>query len=287
MITKIVNYNIQYGVGQDGVYNLQRIIDTLKGQDIICLQEVTTHWHSCEYDHQPDVFAKALNLFTAYAPGFEVDSSHLDVAGKVVNQRRAFGNMVLSKWPIAYSRCYSLPRPSTVVPQEFFPRIDIPRSVLETVIDVNGCPIRVITTHLSHLPGKQRQSQVAVLNSLCESLPTEAPLWSDDPILSTWTEGISAPPIPGMTLLMGDFNFEPNETEYRQMTSGDGSFVDAWSMVHKTADRPVTCIEPNGNRLKLDYLFLSENAKKKIRSFFVDQDNISSDHFPLFFEFEL
>jgi endonuclease/exonuclease/phosphatase family metal-dependent hydrolase len=41
MVLRFATYNIQYGVGQDGRYDLDRVIEELKDQDVICLQEVT------------------------------------------------------------------------------------------------------------------------------------------------------------------------------------------------------------------------------------------------------
>jgi len=38
---KVVTYNIQYGIGLDGRYDLGRIIDAVRGADVIALQEVT------------------------------------------------------------------------------------------------------------------------------------------------------------------------------------------------------------------------------------------------------
>ena len=38
---KLVTYNIQYGIGLDGQYDLGRIADAVRGADVIALQEVT------------------------------------------------------------------------------------------------------------------------------------------------------------------------------------------------------------------------------------------------------
>jgi len=41
---KLVSYNIQYGRGRDGVFDLQRIVDAIAGADVIALQEVERYW---------------------------------------------------------------------------------------------------------------------------------------------------------------------------------------------------------------------------------------------------
>ena len=37
---KLVTYNIQYSLGKDGNYELERIVEAVHGADIIALQEV-------------------------------------------------------------------------------------------------------------------------------------------------------------------------------------------------------------------------------------------------------
>ena len=38
---RLVTYNIRYGVGLDGKYDIGRIADAVRGADVIALQEVT------------------------------------------------------------------------------------------------------------------------------------------------------------------------------------------------------------------------------------------------------
>ena len=169
MPLKLATYNIQFGYGQDMAYDLARISQAVTGQDIVCLQEVTKNWQACNNDDQPAIIADALGAYAAYAPGFEVGQTSLGPDGKPDNRPRAFGNMVLSRWPILYSRAHSLPR-TPVRPEEvpvgFYPLVDLPRTALETVIDVPGSPLRVFSIHLSHLPGAQRRAQIQALHDL-------------------------------------------------------------------------------------------------------------------------
>ena len=88
MTVKLASYNIQFGYGQDHAYNLGRIIETVRGQDIICLQEVTTNWQACNGDDQPEKIASALEMYSVFAPGFEVDVGGKDADGKPLNKRR-------------------------------------------------------------------------------------------------------------------------------------------------------------------------------------------------------
>lgn len=291
MIVKFATYNIQYGVGQDNCYDLSRIVETIKDQDIVCLQEVTTNWRACEGDNQPEKLASALNRYMAYAPGFEVDLSSKSNSGQVTNARLGFGNMVLSRWPILYSRAHSLPRPAAAVEESFYPLVDLPRVALEAIINVNGRALRFISTHLSHLPGNQRLTQINALKTLVTTLPNETQLWDDDPQLSVYTDGLKAPPIPESSLIAGDFNFEENGIDYAEMmkplTNTNDVLIDAWSSSKTRLSKEGTCLEYDGRFSRLDYLFMTPDLNGCVASANSDQNNLSSDHFPLFFELEL
>lgn len=63
MTMKLVTYNIHYGKGQDGRFDLKRIADAVRGADIIGLQEVDLYWQrSGGLDQASDLAA----LFPAY-----------------------------------------------------------------------------------------------------------------------------------------------------------------------------------------------------------------------------
>jgi endonuclease/exonuclease/phosphatase family metal-dependent hydrolase len=291
MKVKFATYNIQYGVGQDSCYDLSRIVDTLKEQDIICLQEATTNWRVCENDNQPEVLAAELNLYMAYAPGFEVDCGSKDDRGIITNMRRRFGNMVLSRWPILYSRTHSLPRPATEISADFYPFVDLPRVALEAVININGNFVRFISVHLSHLPGEQRIAQINTLKALATTLPSEMHLWDDDPQLSVYTDGMKAPFIPQATLIAGDFNFEADSDDYAEMMKPlkgtSDALIDAWLSSKKRLSDESTCLEYDGQFSRLDYLFMTPDLQGCVMTANSDQKNLSSDHFPLFFELDL
>jgi endonuclease/exonuclease/phosphatase family metal-dependent hydrolase len=291
MVLRFATYNIQYGVGQDGCYNLARIIEAVEGLDIICLQEVTTNWRLCNHDNQPHLLSQALNLYGVYAPAYELGASRRGPDGKISNARRGFGNMVLSRWPIVYSRPHALPRPWTEVPPEFHPSVDFPRTALEVVIDIDGRFLRVISVHLSQLPGAQRQAQIVELQRLVQRLPDEALLWEDDPRIQAWSEDLAAPEVPCTTLLSGDFNFEPESAEYTNMSvplAGEGpALLDAWVASDRRDGNGRSCLETDGRLSRLDYLFVTPDLKGKLRSASVDQAIKASDHFPVTFTIEI
>jgi endonuclease/exonuclease/phosphatase family metal-dependent hydrolase len=284
LAVKFATYNIQYGYGQDGVYDLSRIADGISGSDIICLQEVTTNWPVCNGDDQPTMLMDALNMYGVYAPAFEIDGSQPDENGRIIHRRGGFGNMVLSRWPIYYSRAHSLPRPKTEIPAELRPRIDFPRLALETMIVADGVPLRVISLHLSHLPGGQRQAQISALENLVASLPQEAAMWDDHPSIAAWSGGHPAPPVPATTLMFGDYNFEPQDPEYSQITN---FMIDGWKESATRLSDDASCTHKDGRISRLDYLFATSDMKRKIEMANVDQENKSSDHFPVYFTIEV
>lgn len=292
MEVRFTTYNIQFGIGQDGHYDLGRTVDAVGDADIVCLQEVTTHWERCGGDHQPDLLSSALNMYSVFAGGFELGSKQRDPAGRVDNRRRAFGNMILSRWPVVYSRCHSLGRSPTDIPPDFSnPRMDLPRCVLEGVVDVPGFPVRVMSVHLSHLPGGQRLEQIDGLRALLTLLPAEAPLWEKpDPMIQPWTQGAHAPPMVVQTIFAGDFNFEPTDPEYRAMLrpEGDAHLMDGWRLAN-TGDRAhaATCVDVDGSTLTLDYVFLTSGMADAVVGTRVREDITASDHFPLVFDLDL
>lgn len=291
MQINFMSYNIQYGMGQDWKYDLSRTIEVIKDQDIVCLQEVTTNWPVCNREDQPVLLSEGCNKYTIYAPGFDVDDSHTNADGTIVNSRRGFGNMILSRWPILYSRAHSLPRVPVEIPPEFFPGVDFPRVALEAVIDVDGHLIRVISVHLSHLPGAQREGQIDVLRSLVCGLPQESPLWDDDEQIKTFLGGSDAPGVPETTLLAGDYNFKVDDPAMAQLLAPlpdkqDG-LIDAWQVADAKGPVQDTCRESAGDLLRIDYLIATSDLKGKIRSASVDQSVAASDHFPVSFVIDL
>src|SRR5215469_15750144 len=101
-----VTYNIQFGCGRDGRINLDRIAAAIKDADVVALQEVERNWRS-DQPH-PDQAARLGELLPRYhwvhGATTDLDGSAVGVEGRVDNIRRRFGNMILSRWPIASTR---------------------------------------------------------------------------------------------------------------------------------------------------------------------------------------
>ena len=98
---KLVTHNIRYSLGKDGAYDLERIVEAVRGADIIALQEVSRNFSQGTDADQPDRIAELLPGFCwIYAPSVDLDTSLPHADGSVMNRHLQFGNMLLARWPI-------------------------------------------------------------------------------------------------------------------------------------------------------------------------------------------
>ncbi len=287
---KAVTYNIRYGLGQDGRYDLARIADAVKVADVIALQEVDRHWQRSGCVDSPAILASHLpEHHWVYGANLDMDASFRASGGRLVNRRRQFGTMILSRLPIISSRNHMLPKYGTLTQHS------IQQGALEAVIQTerNGA-VRVYSLHLSHLGPATRIPQVEALLDFHARAPSEGGAWcGGHPDLSAgWTEG-EMPPMPAETILMGDFNFEWSAPEYDRIVGaptarfgrlhGLTGFVDAWVAGGHREDDGATI--RSGKRI--DFCFVSASIAGQIRSCRIDADALGSDHQPLWIDFDL
>ncbi|NKL58197.1 endonuclease/exonuclease/phosphatase family protein, partial [Rhizobium leguminosarum] len=191
------SYNIQYGFGLDGRYDLARIARSLEGADVIALQEVTRGFSRNGFaDMAADIAAFFPDYFWVYGPAcdmhVEADEGGLQ---PVRGTRFQFGNMVLSRWPIVSTRTLLLPRSRTIG------KINLQRGATEAVIDAPGGAIRVYSVHLDHVSADERIRQLEFLNAHINAFVQEG---------GSLTGGdefdLPEPPLPEDYVIMGDFN---------------------------------------------------------------------------------
>ena len=94
----LASYNIQYSLGQDDRYDMARCLSAVRDADVICLQEVERNWQRSGMVDQPALIQELLpDRYIAYGSPFDVDASRHDELGRLVNRRRQFGQMTLSR----------------------------------------------------------------------------------------------------------------------------------------------------------------------------------------------
>ena len=293
---KLVSYNIQYGFGADGRYDLERIAEVVAGADVIALQEVERHWRRTGEADQPEILGRLLpEHHWVYGPAFDMDASYRDVEGRLVNRRRQFGTMLLSRLPIAWSRLHLLPMRRMISP------LNTQNPALECMIRTPFGPVRFFSLHLAHVGAEERLEQIDFLLDRHRRVGLVGGPWSgtDDEPHRDWTHGEPEPEAPLAAVMMGDFNSEPGSAEYRRLTGDqpyhadaryrDG-FVDAAVAAGHRPDAFHTHVRNVGGRVekrRLDYCFVGAPIADRVRSVGVDNDAVASDHHPVFVDIDL
>jgi endonuclease/exonuclease/phosphatase family metal-dependent hydrolase len=292
---KLVSYNIQYGFGGDGRYDLARTARVVDGADIIALQEVERHWRRTNDDDQPAVLASLLpDYHWVYGPAFDMDASTRE-NGRLVNRRRQFGTMILSKLPIAWSRLHALPMRRMVRP------LNTRNAALEAMIRTPAGPVRVVSLHLAHVGAQERLEQIDYLLSEHVRAPREGGPWSgiDDEPERDWTHGEPEPGNTGKAIWLGDFNFEPGSAEYGRIV-GSAPYHPGAAYADGFVDAAAVAADPSPDfhthekviagalkRRRLDHCFLTGDMAERVRSVGADIREPASDHFPLRVEIDL
>ena len=283
---KLVTYNIQYGIGQDSRYGLERIVASLAGADIIALQEVTRNFvRNDGADMVAGLAALLPDYFYVFSPAMDVDFGARDENGRPANRRLQFGNMVLSRWPIISSRNLLLPRTRR------FNRGNLQRSALEALIMMPDEAIRVYSVHLDHVNLEERMLQIRHLKEHVFAYPMEG-----GALTGAAEYGYPEPPAPEAFILLGDFNMVQGSPEYVLMT-GETDYsegrqivahhpVDAFTLGREIPSGSVSWIDearPDKSRL-IDYAFLHASFADRVEKSWIDRNAHGSDHLPVWLE---
>lgn len=284
---KVVTYNIQYSLGRNGSYDLDRIASEVDGADIIALQEIERHWQRSGVTDQVDALADKLpDHHWVYGPNVDMDASYRDETGRLIRRRRQFGNMVLSRYPILSTRNFPLPKRALI------DQHSVQKGLLETVIAAPDGPIRIYCTHLCHLCEQTRMPQVREILDIVARAPAEGGAWcgSHPNPEAGWTEG-EMPPMPAPFLILGDMNFTNKDFEYETIVGpyapGYGRLVnpqgviDAWVAAGHDEDDGATRDER-----RIDHCFASADLRDRIVDMRVDSSASGSDHLPVWISLE-
>jgi len=290
---KIVAYNIHYAIGKDNRYDLQRVIDSVRGADIIALQEVERNYGPPTRPLQPEDISELLpDYYWCFDAAFDIDASEQHVDGTILNRRVEHGQMLLSRWPILSKRYFPLPRID--IESEF----NMQMGVLEGVIDTPLGALRVYNLHFGSVSGQERERQAGFVVALVRDAPSKGGAWTG-PVTAAaerdWTAGRAQPPMPQSAVVLGDFNMHPESPEYAIIASAmagcnEPLLTDIWA--YRNPDSNVLTWHPNPGRpehehsARLDYCFVTTDLIARARASWVDESAQGSDHQPLWIELD-
>lgn len=270
---RILSWNIQSGRGCDGRVEIARIIDHMRAQgplDLICLQEVARHFPEYTSAEQPDQLQALVDAFPDFVPAW---GAALSWPGTTPQRRREFGNLTLTRRPLLDRRIHVLPATSAPSSGQ---ELQTPRCAVETLIEGDSGPLRILNAHLAFHDAHERRQQLAYLSSLQQREQPQTP-----------GPGIYAQPFHCVrTLLCGDLNMDSRHEHYRWLATQ--GWQDAWQLCHGDRSHQPTCgihdLEqwPQGPHCR-DYFWLQQLRPLGL---YVDTSTNLSDHQPLILTLE-
>ena len=217
---KLVSYNIQYGFGADGRYDLERVARVVADADIIALQEVERFWQRTGDDDQPEILGRLLpDHYWVYGPAFDMDASSATPAA-------ASSTAAGSSAPCSCRGCRSPGRGCTCCRcadgaaaqhAERGARMPDPHAG-------RAGAVLLAASRPYRRRGAAGADRFPAGRSIA-ALPFEGGPWSgdDDEPARNWTNGEAEPESPLAAIWMGDFNSEPGSAEYRRI-AGDNPY---------------------------------------------------------------
>lgn len=148
---RVLCYNIHFGQGMDGEYDLERLAKVIRAEkpDLVALQEIDVVVRRSGKVHQLRRLAELTGMEGRYGP-----TQHY--------QGGLYGNGVLSRLPI---RTVTIdPLPYTEATAEL---TTYPRGAIATTVDVgDGRMVRLVSTHFQHNLEEDRIEQAKAINAL-------------------------------------------------------------------------------------------------------------------------
>jgi len=148
---RVLCYNIHYGQGMDGQYNIQRLADVIKAAkpDLVALQEVDVGVLRSGRVHQLQKLGEMTGLTARFGP-----TQHYEGG--------LFGNAVLTRLPILDEHIQPLPYTEATPERQTYPR----GALVITVQAPDGRPLRFISTHFQHNVPEDRVEEARAINKL-------------------------------------------------------------------------------------------------------------------------
>jgi len=274
----LISWNIQWGRGCDGRVDLRRIVEharSLADFDVLCLQEVASNYPQLpgsRGENQPALLARLLPGYAAiYCAAIDVRAGD--------GSRRLFGNMVLSRLPVTRAFRHLLPWPAEAR------RKSMQRALAEAVIEAPFGALRVMTTHLEYYSPRQRRAQIERIRELHAAAALRARLAIRDASRGPFRTLAGAT----SAILAGDFNFRPRDPLHALLTKSFPrpvpAFHDAWQVAHPGAPHPPSLGVFDRQQWPqpycCDFVYITEDLRRRVLDVRVDQRCDASDHQPL------
>jgi endonuclease/exonuclease/phosphatase family metal-dependent hydrolase len=278
---RIVTWNIQWGLGIDETQNLSRLIGdalAIADFDVLCLQEVSDNFANLKGNDGSDQFAELGYLLPGYTAIAGVGLDIPDGEGG----RRRFGNMILSRLPVLQVLRYTLPWEAAATR-------NMPRLLLEAVVEAPSGPLRIMTTHLEYSSSELRRAQVEGIRE-AHRTAHERHLTPRENGPGTYVRF----PTTSSAVLTGDFNMRPEDPVKRRISDpfGNGTprLLDAWEAAKGASPHPPSfCLfeQSNGPPHCCDFMFVTEDLASRVSRVAYDQNTQASDHQPVLLELDM
>jgi endonuclease/exonuclease/phosphatase family metal-dependent hydrolase len=280
----VITWNIQWSRGVDGRVDPARIVADARALgdfDVLCLQEVAANFPTLAGSKGENQFELFAELLPDYTP---IPIAGVDLLGENGN-RRAFGNMILSRYPVERALRHQLPWPPD--PNA----ISMPRTLLEVTLATPMGPLRVMTTHLEYHSELQRAAQVEAIRSVHAQACARSAFTGKRDTSGSPYHAFSHPT---RTILTGDFNFRPEDPLHARVQefidAHSPRLVDTWEYLHPGTPHPHNVglydRQQWPESLTCDFIFASEDLLPRVRAVRVDSETQASDHQPQLLELE-
>lgn len=146
---RVLCYNIHYGQGNDGNYDLERLAGVIRAAkpDLVALQEVDVGVERSGRKHQLRILGELTGLAVRFGP-----TQHY--------QGGLFGNAVMTSLPIKDVHIQPLPYTDSTPD-----RTTYPRGAISVDVELpNGQPLRFISTHFQHNVPDDRVAEATAIN---------------------------------------------------------------------------------------------------------------------------
>ncbi len=279
-MTSILSWNIQNGLGVDGVRSLDRIAGVIRSHqspDILCLQEVSRGLALDEGATASDQPAELAALFPEYAMFF---GPAYDIAVAGSGRRAQYGNVILSRLPVLSAFLHQLPQPAVAATKQ------MPRQMTEVTVLTDNGELRIMTTHLEFHSVKQRSAQINAIRLAHEQIVALA---------HTPPEATAGGPYQtlhraGDAVICGDFNCLADSHEMDLLLATpempQARLLETWRSLYPNQPHEPSCgifdtkQWPGGAHCR-DFFVVSDSLRSRVKSQHTDIVTAASDHQPV------